>query len=65
MMNDMRNEMNNEIDKLIYSLQLAKNLPGYRVKVSAVDRISDQVQNFVLYWDLKLDNVEQLELEIE
>ena len=61
----MRNEMNDEIDQLTYSLQLAKNLPGYRVKVNAVDRISDQVQNFVLYWDLKLDEVEQLELEIE
>ena len=58
----MRNEMNDEIDQLIYSLQLAKNLPGYRVKVNAVDRISDQVQNFVLYWDLKLDKIHETEI---
>ena len=47
----LQDEMNQEIDALIANLQFAKSLPGFRTKVSTVDRIADQVQNFVLYWD--------------
>ena len=58
----LQNEMNQEIDALIANLQLAKTIPGFRTKVSAVDRIADQVQNFVLYWDLKLDKIDEVEI---
>lgn len=61
-MNPLQVEMNNEIDKLISLLEIAKNLPGFQVKVSAVDRALTQVQGFVSYWDMKLNADEQTEV---
>ena len=58
----LQNQMNQEIDALIANLQFAKSLPGFRTKVSTVDRVADQVQNFVLYWDLKLDKIHETEI---
>lgn len=58
-MNTIQVQMNDEIDKLIGMLQLAKTVPGFRTKVAAVDRVVDQVQGFVAYWDYKLDELEQ------
>lgn len=59
---NMQEQMNQEIDALISNLQLAKTIPGFRIKVTTVDRIADQVQNFVLYWDLKLDKLNEMEV---
>lgn len=61
-MNTLQVEMNDEIDKLIASLQLAKNLPGFRVKVNAVDRARTQVDGFVAFWDYKLDKIDEVEI---
>lgn len=55
-------EMNEEIDALISKLELAKSVPGYRVKVAAVERVMDQVQGFVVYWDYKLDKLNDVEV---
>ena len=55
-------EMNKEIDYLIAKLQFAKDIPGYRTKVTAVDRVMNQVQGFVSYWDYKLDKLNDVEI---
>ena len=55
-------EMNQEIDALISKLELAKAIPGYRTKVNAVERVMDQVQGFVAYWDYKLDKLNDVEI---
>lgn len=55
-------QMNGEIDALIAKLELAKSIPGYRTKVTAVERAMDQVQLFVAYWDYKLDDLTDIEV---
>ena len=61
-MRSLQAEMNDEIDKLIGMLQLAKTLPGFRTKVNAVDRAMTQVQGFISYWDVKLDEINEVEI---
>ena len=58
-MSTAQEKMNEEIDLLIAGLQLAKRVDGFRTKVSAVDRVMNQVEGFVAYWDLKLDELDQ------
>ena len=58
----LQDKMNQEIDALIAKLELAKNIPGYRTKVAAVERAMDQVQGFVAYWDYKLDKLNDVEV---
>lgn len=61
-MDSLQVQMNDEIDVLIAKLELAKNVPGYRTKVTAVERAMDQVQLFVAYWDYKLDKLNDVEV---
>lgn len=58
-MDSIQVKMNEEIDLLIAGLQLAKNVPGFRTKVAAVDRVMTQVEGFVAYWEYKFDDLEQ------
>ena len=53
-------QMDKDIDALIAQLELAKQIPGYRMKFNVVDRTMDQIQGFVAHWDLKLDETENV-----
>jgi hypothetical protein len=61
-MDSLQVEMNQEIDMLIAKLQFAKSIPGYRTKVAAVERVKDQVEGFVAFWDCKLDKLNDVEI---
>lgn len=51
----LQDQMDRDIDALIAQLELAKQIPGYRMKFNVVDRTMDQIQGFVAHWDIKLD----------
>lgn len=57
--NTLRDKMNVDIDSIISKLSLLKLTPGYRAKVHGMDRVIDQVEGFIAYWDYKLDDLEQ------